>query len=102
MAFAPPTTPAHNQHQLAPQNQFHGVYASGGASSSASFNTPPSQNMSGVGVVQQLDKSGLLLGRKRALDGGSIEDTEGAAYRPAAYRTEGLFKFSGDFFNSSF
>jgi len=51
-------------------------------------------------VVQQLDKSGLLLGRKRALDGGSIEDTEGAAYRPAAYRTEGLFKFSGDFFNS--
>ncbi|PWW76461.1 hypothetical protein C7212DRAFT_294333 [Tuber magnatum] len=92
MAFAPPTTPAHHQHQHlhhAHQDQHHGIYASGGASSNTSFNTPPSQIMSGAGAAQQPDKSGSLLGRKRALDGGSVEDTEGAAYRPVAFRTEG-------------
>lgn len=48
--------------------------------------------------MQSPDKNGLQA-RKRFIDGGGAEDSNGAIYRSVAYRTEGLFKFSGDFFS---
>lgn len=45
------------------------------------------------------DKTGLQA-RKRFVDGGGAEDGNGTIYRSVAYRTEGLFKFSGDFFST--
>lgn len=45
------------------------------------------------------DKNSLQA-RKRFVDGGGAEDGNGAIYRSVAYRTEGLFKFSGDFFST--
>lgn len=86
MAFVPsPATPA----PYHPPNS--NIYASG-SSSGATFNTPASQAM--TSALQ--DKNGLM-SRKRILNGGGSEHSEGAAYRPVAYRTEGLFKFSGIF-----
>lgn len=45
------------------------------------------------------DKTGLQ-SRKRFVDGGGTEDGNGTIYRSVAYRTEGLLKFSGDFFST--
>lgn len=45
------------------------------------------------------DKTGLQA-RKRFVDGGGAEDGNGTIYRSVAYRTEGLFKFSGDFLST--
>lgn len=48
-------------------------------------------------MQMSLPDKNSLQARKRFVDGGGAEDGNGAIYRSVAYRTEGLFKFSGDF-----
>jgi hypothetical protein len=64
-----------------------GTFASGPSNTSSL--TPSLRNM-----IASTNKSGLL-GRKRALDGGPIEEEAGAPYRPVAYKTEGWFGLCG-------
>lgn len=80
------------QNNLPPRNS---TSASGGISSDVSSAILRPVLMQ----VPPPDKTGLQA-RKRFVDGGGAEDGNGTIYRSVAYRTEGLFKFSGDFLST--